>query len=138
MGRDHLASRAGPTGARRFARLLAILSAVIREPGLTPSQLSRRAGVSERTLFRDLGRLRRLGYEVRWSHGYEVQEKFDLDGRGAARTLAAQYEQQLRLLRSEVPARLAEQVEADVEALAPAALAALLATAIERRLEVVR
>jgi predicted DNA-binding transcriptional regulator YafY len=111
---------------------------VIREPGLTPSQLSVRAGVSERTLFRDLGRLRRLGYEVRWSHGYEVQERFDLDGQGGAKTLAAQYEQQLQLLRSELPQRLADQVEADVEALAPAALAALFASAIERRLEVAR
>ncbi len=121
--------------ARRFARLLAILSAVIREPGLTPAQLSARAGVSERTLFRDLQRLRHLGYSVRWSHGYEMQERFDLDGRGAAISLAAQYEQQLRLLRGQLPPRLAVQVEADVETLAPAALAALFASAIERRLQ---
>ena len=121
--------------ARRFARLLAILSAVIREPGLTPAQLSARAGISERTLFRDLGQLRRLGYEVHWSHGYDVQERFDLDGRGPAASLAAHYQQQLRLLHAELPGRLADQVEADVEALAPAALAALFATAIERRLE---
>lgn len=105
---------------------------------MTPSQLSRRAGVSERTLFRDLGRLRGLGYEVHWSHGYEVQERFDLDGQGASNTLAAQYQRQLRLLRRELPEWLAEQVAADVEALAPAALAALFATAIERRLEVAR
>jgi predicted DNA-binding transcriptional regulator YafY len=121
--------------ARRFARLLAILSAVIREPGLTPAQLSARAGISERTLFRDLHQLRHHGYSVRWSHGYEMQERFDLDGRGAAVNLAAQYEQQLRLLRAQLPPRLAGQVEADVEALAPAALAALFASAIERRLE---
>ncbi len=121
--------------ARRFARLLAILSAVIREPGLTPAQLSARTGISERTLFRDLGRLRGLGYEVRWSHGYEVQERFDLDGGGPTISLAAQYQQQLGMLRSQLPAKLAGQVEADVEALAPAALATLFAAAIERRLE---
>lgn len=124
--------------ARRFARLLGILSIVIREPGLTPTELSGRAGVSERTLRRDLVLLRQFGYDVTWSHGYELQERFDLDGSGGGRTLAALYEHQLRLLRDEVPEQLAEQVEADVEALAPAALAALFAAAIERRLEVER
>jgi predicted DNA-binding transcriptional regulator YafY len=124
--------------ARRFARLLGILSAVIREPGLTPSELASRAGVSERTLRRDLTQLRGFGYDVTWSHGYELQERFDLDGSGGGRTLAALYEHQVRLLRGELPGALAEQVEADVEALAPAALAALFAAAIERRLGTVR
>jgi hypothetical protein len=36
--------------ARRFARLLSILAAVIREPGLSPARLAARAGVSERTV----------------------------------------------------------------------------------------
>jgi DNA-binding IclR family transcriptional regulator len=124
--------------ARRFARLLTILSAVIREPGLKPRQLADRVGVSERTLFRDMTRLRRLGYGVTWDDGYQVQERFDLfreaAGEGAPLTLARVYEQQLRMLRAEVPALFAEQVEDDVEALAPAALAALFASAIERRL----
>ena len=103
-----------------------------------PSELAVRAGVSERTLRRDLLDLRRFGYEVTWSHGYELQERLDLDGGGPARSLAALYEQQLRLLRAELPGALAEQVEADVEALAPAALATLFQAAIERRLEVAR
>jgi predicted DNA-binding transcriptional regulator YafY len=120
--------------ARRFARLLTILSAVIREPGLKPRQLADRVGVSERTLFRDMTRLRRLGYGVTWNDGYQVQERFDLEGEGAPLTLARAYEQQLRMLRSEVAPRFAEQVEDDVEALAPAALATLFASAIERRL----
>ena len=124
--------------ARRFARLLGILSVVIREPGLTPSELALRAGVSERTLRRDLTQLRGFGYDVTWSHGYELQERFDLDGSGGGRTLAALYEHQVRLLRGELPSGLAERVEADVEALAPAALAALFAAAIERRLEASR
>ena len=113
---------------------------MIREPGLTPTQLARRAGTSERTLRRDLVALRGFGYDVTWSGGYELQERFDLDGAGSAagRSLAALYEHQLRLLRQELPATLADQVESDVEALAPAALAALFASAIERRLEVVR
>ena len=124
--------------ARRFARLLGILSIVIREPGLTPAQLAARAGISERTLRRDLGELRRLGYDVTWSGGYELQERFDLDGSGGGRTLAALYDHQRRLLHAELPARLADNVESDVEALAPAALAQLFASAIERRLEVAR
>ncbi len=123
--------------AARFARLLEILSVVIREPGLGPIELARRAGVSERTLRRDLDALRRLGYEVGWQDGYQLQESFDLEGGSAPRTLARHYEQQLRLLRQEVPEPLAEQVEADVEALAPAALASLFATALERRLRTV-
>lgn len=124
--------------ARRFARRLGILSLVIREPGLTPAELSRRAGVSERTLRRDLVHLRGFGYDITWSHGYELQERFDLDGSSGGRSLSALYQQQLGLLRAELPHVLAEQVEADVEALAPAALAALLAAAIERRLELAR
>jgi predicted DNA-binding transcriptional regulator YafY len=117
--------------ARRFARLLSILAAVIREPGLAPAQLAARAGVSERTLRRDLARLRSLGYTVTWSRGYEIQERFGFEGGGGARSLAAVYEQQAALLRSELPA-LAVQVEAEVEAEAPAAVAALLANLITR------
>ncbi|HEY8643323.1 MAG TPA: HTH domain-containing protein [Candidatus Dormibacteraeota bacterium] len=119
--------------ARRFARLLSILAAVIREPGLSPARLAARAGVSERTLRRDLARLRGLGYTVTWSHGYEVQERFGFEGGGGARSLAAVYEQQARLLRSELPG-LAGQVEAEVEAEAPAAVATLFAEAIARQL----
>jgi predicted DNA-binding transcriptional regulator YafY len=119
--------------ARRFARLLSILAAVIREPGLSPGQLSRRAGISERTLRRDLARLRGLGYTVTWNRGYEVQERFGFEGGGGARSLAAVYEQQVRLLRTELPA-LASQVEAEVEAEAPAAVASLFAGALTRRL----
>ena len=51
--------------------------------------------------------------------------------RGGARSLAAVYEQQVRLLRTELPA-LATQVEAEVEAEAPAAVASLFAGAITR------
>ena len=45
------------------------------------------------------------------------------------------YEQQLRLVRQELPAGLADQVIADVEALAPAALASLFAATLLRRLD---
>ncbi len=67
--------------AGRLARLLRVLAAVIAEPGLNPIELADRAGVSERTLRRDLAQLRDLGYEVAYTSGYEVQEKLNLEGR---------------------------------------------------------
>jgi predicted DNA-binding transcriptional regulator YafY len=118
--------------ARRLARLLRILAAVIAEPGLNPLELAERAGVSERTLRRDLIQLRELGYEIAWTGGYEVQEKLNLEGRSGHRSLGRVYEQQLELLRKELPKRMAARVTQEVDSLAPAALATLFATAIER------
>jgi Xaa-Pro aminopeptidase len=86
--------------ARRLARLLNILAAIIAEPGLNPLELADRAGVSERTLRRDLSQLRELGYEVAYTSGYEVQEKLNLEGRAAARKPKNAYEQQLELLQA--------------------------------------
>src|SRR5438477_1086047 len=71
--------------AERLARLLRVLAAIIAEPGLNPIELAGRAGVSERTLRRDLAELRDLGYEVAYTSGYEVQEKLNLDGRAKRR-----------------------------------------------------
>ena len=73
------------TRAERLARLLRVLAAIISEPGLNPLELAERAGVSERTLRRDLAQLRDLGYEVAYTSGYEVQEKLNLEGRGKQR-----------------------------------------------------
>ena len=67
--------------AERLARLLRVLAAIIAEPGLNPLELAEKAGVSERTLRRDLSQLRELGYEVAYTSGYEVQEKLNLEGR---------------------------------------------------------
>ena len=118
--------------ARRLARMLRILAVVIAEPGLNPLELAERAGVSERTLRRDLTQLRDLGYEISYTGGYEVQEKLNLEGRSAPRSLGLIYEQQLELLRKQLPKRMAAQVSEEVDSLAPAALASLFATAIER------
>ncbi len=71
--------------AERLARLLRVLAAIIAEPGLNPLELADRAGVSDRTLRRDLAHLRDLGYEVAYTSGYEVQEKLNLDGRAGRR-----------------------------------------------------
>ena len=85
--------------ARRLARLLNVLAAIIAEPGLNPLELAERAGVSERTLRRDLNQLRELGYEVAYSSGYEVQEKLNLEGRAGRKPKSA-YDQQLELLQA--------------------------------------
>jgi Xaa-Pro aminopeptidase len=71
--------------AERLARLLRVLAAVIAEPGLNPLELADRAGVSDRTLRRDLAHLRDLGYEVAYTSGYEVQERLNLEGRAGRR-----------------------------------------------------
>lgn len=110
-----------------------ILAAVIREPGLRPGQLAGRAGVSESTLFRDLAVLRRQGYPISFSDGYQLQESLGLDGPSPATSLGAVYEHQLDLLRNQLPAALAGQVQAELEAEAPAALASIVATVIERQ-----
>ncbi len=118
--------------ADRLARLLRILSAVISEPGLNPLELAERAGVSERTLRRDLVQLRALGYDVAYTGGYEVQEKLNLEGRAGHRSLGRVYEQHLELVNKQLPKRLASLVAEEVDSLAPAALATLFATAIAR------
>ena len=121
----------GLTRAIRFARRMRILAAVIREPGLKPNQLASRAAVSESTLFRDLGVLRRQGYPVTFRDGYQLQESLGLDGPNPATSLAAVYEHQLDLLRQQLPSALADQVQAELEAEAPAALAAIVAAVVE-------
>jgi predicted DNA-binding transcriptional regulator YafY len=108
-----------------------ILAAVIREPGLKPNQLASRADVSESTLFRDLRVLRRQGYPISFRDGYQLQESLGLDGPNPATSLGAVYEHQLQLLRQQLPAALADQVQQELEAEAPAALAAIVAAVIE-------
>ncbi len=108
-----------------------ILAAVIREPGLKPGELAGRAAVSESTLFRDLGTLRRQGYPISFRDGYQLQESLGLDGPNPATSLGAVYEHQLELLHEQLPGALADQVQAELEAEAPAALAAIVAAVIE-------
>ncbi len=108
-----------------------ILAAVIREPGLKPGELAGRVAVSESTLFRDLGTLRRQGYPISFRDGYQLQESLGLDGPNPATSLGAVYEHQLELLHQQLPSALADQVQGELEAEAPAALAAIVAAVIE-------
>jgi DeoR/GlpR family transcriptional regulator of sugar metabolism len=120
--------------AGRFARRLRILAAVIREPGMKPQGLAAVAGVSESTLFRDLRALRRQGYVISFSDGYQLQESLGLEGPNPASGLAAVYERQLEQMRLQLPEAFADQVQSELEAEAPAALASIVAAVIERRL----
>jgi Xaa-Pro aminopeptidase len=86
--------------ALRLARLLRILAAIIAEPGLNPLELAERAGVSERTLRRDLAQLRELGYEVAYTSGYEVQEKLNLDGRSKGKKRSSADDTETELLKA--------------------------------------
>ncbi len=86
--------------ALRLARLLRILAAIIAEPGLNPLELAERAGVSERTLRRDLAQLRELGYEVAYTSGYEVQEKLNLDGRARGKKRSSMDDTEIELLKA--------------------------------------
>jgi Xaa-Pro aminopeptidase len=86
--------------AQRLARLLRVLAAVIAEPGLNPLELADRAGVSDRTLRRDLAQLRELGYEVAYTSGYEVQEKLNLDGRSRGKKRSAADDTETELLKA--------------------------------------
>jgi hypothetical protein len=76
--------------------------------------------------------LRRLGFELGYLDGYQLQGRLNLDGSFTPRTYALPivYEQQLRLLRSSFPDTFADAVQARVEAAAPAALAQLFSNAI--------
>src|SRR5437879_2355058 len=66
--------------------------------------------------------------------GDQLQGRLNLDGSVTPRTWALPivYEQQLRLLRSSFPALVADAVQSEVEAQAPAALAELFSRAIAR------
>ncbi|MGI8562217.1 MAG: HTH domain-containing protein [Candidatus Dormibacter sp.] len=120
------------TRAARLARQMRIVAAVTRQPGVHPAELAQIASISERTLRRDLSSLRRDGYPIRFSDGYQIQELLPLGAAQAANGLGSAYDRQLRLVRSRLPERLAEQIERELEAEAPAALASLVAHLLER------
>src|SRR3979411_2707422 len=61
-------------------RLLSIPAEVGRHPGQHPSELASACGVSERTLRRDLHELRKLGFELGYLAGYQLQGRLNLDG----------------------------------------------------------
>lgn len=116
--------------------MLRILDHVIRRPGLDPARLAAAVGTSERTLYRDLDHLREIGFDIIHADGYRLQEALALSPgthRGP-QGLAEAYGELRRLVETEAPATFAAQLEGEVDALAPAALAELFAQAVERRL----
>lgn len=116
--------------------MLRILDHVIRRPGLDPVHLAALVGSSERTLYRDLDHLREIGFDITYADGYRLQEALALSPathRGP-HGLAEAYGELRRLVESESPASFSGELEGEVDALAPAALARLFAEAVERRL----
>jgi predicted DNA-binding transcriptional regulator YafY len=120
----------------RLARLLRILATVIATPGLHPARLAAAVGTSERTLYRDLDHLRQIGFDVIHADGYRLQEELALgpEVRPSPQGLADAYGELRRPVQAEAPSTFGDQLEAEVAALAPAALAHLFAEAVERRL----
>ena len=119
--------------AQRFARLLKTVEEIAQRPGQSPAQLARRMKVSERSLSRDVHDLRRLGVNVSFEDGYQIQERLDLDApAGLHETLPAVYDRQMKMLRTEVGPKVALRVESDLASRAPVALASLIAGSLER------
>ncbi|MGH7922286.1 MAG: hypothetical protein ACREQM_20460, partial [Candidatus Dormibacteraceae bacterium] len=116
--------------------MLRILATVIRRPGIDPAHLAARVGTSERTLYRDLDHLREIGFEIVFADGYRLQEALHLSPavHDGPRGLAEAYAELRRLVETEAPPAFAAELEGEVDALAPAALASLFAEAVERRL----
>ncbi|MBO0701355.1 MAG: hypothetical protein J2P38_00360 [Candidatus Dormibacteraeota bacterium] len=118
--------------------MLRILDNVIRRPGLDPVHLAAAVRTSERTLYRDLEHLRAIGFDITYADGYRLQEALALSPtthRGP-HGLAEAYGELRRLVETEASASFAAQLEGEVDALAPAALAELFAEAVERRLAI--
>ena len=70
--------------AARFGRLLRIASVPLTKPGTSAAELALMCGVSTRTIFRDLNRLRELGFDLTGEGGYRRQEDiFGPDDRNA-------------------------------------------------------
>src|SRR5207302_3554778 len=61
--------------AARLHRLLVILSAATARPGIRAVDLAETLKVSERTVFRDLAELQRLGFPVTFGNGYPAQQE---------------------------------------------------------------
>jgi len=129
-----MSRRSGAAGrSLRVARALHILSVVMAEPGLGPAPLSSRFTISERTLFRDLAQLRRLGYFVTHHDGYRLEDRLELEGRESVTTVDQELRQLLSRLGRDLPPDLLGTVEQDVVVLVPSAVAELVALALERR-----
>jgi predicted DNA-binding transcriptional regulator YafY len=98
--------------AARLRRLLMILSLSTAQPGIRPAGLAESLKVSQRTIFRDLAELQRLGFPVAFGNGYPSQQELFQRRipRPLAQVVADLVDQQLEVARKKLPEAEAEGI----------------------------
>jgi predicted DNA-binding transcriptional regulator YafY len=98
--------------AARLRRLLMILSLSTAQPGIRPAGLAESLKVSERTIFRDLAELQRLGFPVAFGNGYPSQQELFQRRipRPLSQVVADLVDQQLEVARKKLPESEAEAI----------------------------
>lgn len=91
--------------AARLRRLLLILSLSTSQPGIRAADLAKALQVSERTIFRDLAELQRLGFPVSFGNGYPSQQELFQRRlpRPLSQVMADLVDQQLAVARKKLP-----------------------------------
>lgn len=98
--------------AARLRRLLMILSLSTAQPGIRAGDLAEALKVSERTIFRDLAELQRLGFPVAFGNGYPSQQELFQRRvpRPVSQVVADLVDQQLEVARKKLPAAEADAI----------------------------
>jgi len=89
-----------------------ILSLSTSQPGIRAADLARALKVSERTIFRDLAELQRLGFPVTFGGGYPSQQELfrRRQPRSLSQVVADLVDQQLDVARKKLPPDEAEAI----------------------------
>jgi predicted DNA-binding transcriptional regulator YafY len=98
--------------AARLRRLLMILSLSTAQPGIRAADLAGALKVSERTIFRDLAELHRLGFPVAFGNGYPSQQELFQRRipRPMSQVVADLVDQQLEVARKKLPPEAADAI----------------------------
>jgi predicted DNA-binding transcriptional regulator YafY len=105
QARDADASLCNVNQAARLRRLLMILSLSTARPGIRAGDLAAALKVSERTIFRDLAELQRLGFPGAFGNGYPSQQELFQRRvpRPVSQVVADLVDQQLEVARMKLP-----------------------------------
>jgi DNA binding protein with HTH domain len=120
--------------AARLRRLLVILSAATVRPGIRAAELAATLKVSERTVFRDLAELQRLGFPVSFGNGYPAQQELFRRRRRQelSQVMADLVDQQLEVVRRKLPPEQAEVLMAEATRYLPMEAAEAVTRALAR------
>lgn len=90
-------------------RLLVILSLATASPGVRAQDLAESLGVSTRTVFRDLDRLHRMGFQIAFGNGYPAQQELfhKRKRQELSQVIADLVDQQLDVVRRALPSEAA-------------------------------